>query len=67
MIITGPRLRQLREKRGISLRSAARIGGIDPGTLSLVERGLANPSLPVLTAIAGVLGCDVVLRPRKAG
>ena len=35
------RLRRIREERGITLREAARFVGVNPSTLSLIERGQA--------------------------
>lgn len=58
----GAEIRQLREDAGISQRALSRAVGIDHASLSLVERGLREPSLTVLTAIAGALGVDLAVR-----
>jgi transcriptional regulator with XRE-family HTH domain len=50
------RLRALREARGLSLRQVARDAGIDPGTLSKVERGRRGLSLLSALSLAHVLG-----------
>lgn len=55
-------IRQLREDAGASQRELAAEAGIDHGLMSLVERGLREPSITVLTAIAIALGADVSVR-----
>lgn len=58
----GAEIRRLRLDAGLSLRRLAVMAGIDHGHLSLIERGLREPSLAVLTAIADALGGSVSLR-----
>jgi transcriptional regulator with XRE-family HTH domain len=58
----GQDLRRFRLDAGLSIRSVASAAGMDPSHLSLIERGLREPSLAALTAIAAVLGLDVGLR-----
>ena len=36
-----PLLRQLRESKGLTLREVSRRSGINPGRLSIIERGVA--------------------------
>ena len=52
----GDSLRQLREKRRISLRTLAEETGFSPSFLSQVENGQASPSISSLERIAGTLG-----------
>jgi transcriptional regulator with XRE-family HTH domain len=53
----GERIRELREKRDLSLREfAARLGGLSAAFLSDVELGRRHPSDKVLTDMAHVLG-----------
>ena len=47
-----PPLRAVRIARGKSLRSTASGAGIDPAHLSRIERGMSQPSLEVLLALA---------------
>jgi transcriptional regulator with XRE-family HTH domain len=61
-IAIGAEIRRLRGDAGLSQRRLAELGGIDHGFLSLVERGLREPSLSVLVAIATALGGTVNLR-----
>jgi transcriptional regulator with XRE-family HTH domain len=49
-------LREVREAQGRSLREVARTAGIAPGELSLIERGLRNPSVSKLRRICAALG-----------
>ena len=51
----GPRLRRVREDRGISVRELARRIGCSPSLISQIERGLSAPSVGMLYAIASEL------------
>lgn len=48
----GPRLRQVREQRGLSARELARRIQCSPSLISQIERGLSAPSVGVLYALA---------------
>jgi len=48
----GPRLRRVREDRGLSVRELARRISCSPSLISQIERGLSAPSVGVLYAIA---------------
>ncbi len=58
----GTQIKDLREESGISQKGLAAAAGIDQGYLSKVERGLAQPSMDVLVAIAAALGADLGIR-----
>ena len=51
----GEAVRQLREKRGATQEAVAREAGITTATLSLIERGQANPTWDTLKKIAAAL------------
>jgi transcriptional regulator with XRE-family HTH domain len=51
----GKKVENQRKKRGLSLRELARLANITPSMLSQIERGLANPSLQTLKALAQTL------------
>lgn len=51
----GATFRQLRHQQGLSLRELADRSGVSVGTISQIERDLANPSMRVLTAIRRAL------------
>lgn len=55
----GTAIRQLREDGGITQEDLAHEAGITTGTLSKIERGLANPSWTTVERIAGALGVKV--------
>lgn len=55
----GTAIRALREKRGESQESFGPKAGITPGTLSLIERGEANPTWGTVRGIAAALGMPV--------
>lgn len=55
----GAAIRVLREKRGHSQETLAPSAGITPGTLSLIERGEANPTWGTVRGVAQALGVKV--------
>jgi transcriptional regulator with XRE-family HTH domain len=55
----GKRLRALRNRRGLTLAQLAQQVGLSASYLSQVERSVTTPSLPKLTAIAGVLDVEL--------
>lgn len=55
----GEAVRQLREKRGTTQEAVARDAGITTATLSLIERGHANPTWGTLKKIAEALGSSM--------
>lgn len=55
----GKAIRQLREKQEASLDRLGREAGVAPNTLSLIERGEANPTWETVKRIAAALGVPV--------
>jgi len=55
----GKAIRQLREKRGATLKDIAPKAGITFGTLALIERGEGNPTWGTVKGIAAALGVSV--------
>lgn len=55
----GEAVRQLREKRGATQEAVARESGITTATLSLIERGQANPTWDTLRKITAALGSSM--------
>jgi len=55
----GQRLRSVREARGISLRSLAKLIGVSPAFVSQVELGKASPSVGTLYALVTALGLSL--------
>ena len=60
------RIRQLRERKGVSLRELARRSGVGVATLSRIESGEANPRLSTLLLLADALGVFVRKLFKKA-
>lgn len=52
----GRRLRELRARRGLSLRALAEQSGLNYNTLSLIENGRTSPSVSTLRQLARALG-----------
>jgi transcriptional regulator with XRE-family HTH domain len=61
-LVIGAEIRRMRVDAGLSQRRLADVARIDHGFLSLIERGLREPSLAVLIAIATALGGTVNVR-----
>jgi XRE family transcriptional regulator, regulator of sulfur utilization len=55
----GKAVRQLREQRGVSQEALAYEAGVTSGTLSLIERGLSNPTWGTVRGIAAALGISI--------
>lgn len=49
-------LRRTRLARGFSVRELAEVTGVSKALISQIERGVANPTIEVLTRLAGSLG-----------
>jgi transcriptional regulator with XRE-family HTH domain len=55
----GKAIRQLRRERGLSQEALAYEAGVTSGTLSLIERGLSNPTWGTVKGIAGALNVSI--------
>ena len=53
------RLRELREGRGISMRTLAVKSGLSANALSMIERGKTSPSVSTLYKLADALGVSI--------
>lgn len=56
LALIGSRIRDLRKGRGMTLQGLAEATGLSSSMLSLVERGLASPSIGSLVVISEALG-----------
>jgi transcriptional regulator with XRE-family HTH domain len=65
------RIRQLRNRKGVSLRALARLSGVGVATLARIESRKANPRLNTLIRLADVLDVSIQQlfekRSRKKG
>ena len=57
--LVGHNLRELRSKRGLSLRALAELSGLNVNTLSLVENGKSSPSVGTLQQLAHALDVPI--------
>jgi transcriptional regulator with XRE-family HTH domain len=55
----GGRLRELRESRGISMRTLATRSSLSANALSMIERGKTSPSVSTLYKLADALGVSI--------
>ncbi len=58
-IDVGQRLKELRQERGMSMRSLARTSGLSTNALSMIERGRTSPSVSTLHKLADALEVPV--------
>ena len=56
----GLRVRHLRQRRGLSLRTLAELCDLSPNTISLIERGASSPSVATLQSVADALNIPIV-------
>jgi DNA-binding XRE family transcriptional regulator len=66
----GERLRELREKRGLTQAKVASIAGIEPANLSRIENGYFDISASTLWKILAAMGCsprDLASEGKTAG
>lgn len=54
------RLKTLRKEHGLSLRQLSAQTGLSPSFISLIERGLANPSIAALQKLTTAYGTSIV-------
>jgi transcriptional regulator with XRE-family HTH domain len=52
----GPRLRQLREQKGMSARQVADLAGLTPAYLSRLENGRLSPTVATLARLVAAMG-----------
>jgi transcriptional regulator with XRE-family HTH domain len=54
----GKKVREAREKRGLSTRGLADLADIDYANFNRIENGLREPKLSMIITIANALGVD---------
>lgn len=52
----GPRLRQLRDQKGLSARQVADLAGVSPAYLSRLENGRVSPTVATLARLVSAMG-----------
>lgn len=55
----GKRVRQLREGKGWAQTDLAYEADIEPGYVSRIELGKANPSITIVVALVKALNCNI--------
>jgi transcriptional regulator with XRE-family HTH domain len=59
IVIVGPRIRELRTKRGFSLRALAELSGLSTNAISMIERGSNSPTVSSLHSLATALAVPI--------
>jgi transcriptional regulator with XRE-family HTH domain len=54
----GTKVREARERRGLSMAEVARASGLSPGAVSRIEHGERSPGAATLARLARVLGVE---------
>jgi DNA-binding XRE family transcriptional regulator len=62
----GRQLAQARIKRKLSQMQVAKRAQVNQADVSKIERGVANPTLVTLSAVAGAVGLEVDLKRRPS-
>ena len=58
-VLVGRKLRELRARKGLSLRGLANLSGLNVNTLSLIENGRSSPSVSTLQQLALALAVPI--------
>ena len=58
-VAVGPRIRDLRTKKGLSLRALAQLSGLSTNAISLIERGDNSPTVSSLHSLASALNVPI--------
>ena len=61
----GRQLAQARLEKKLSQTQVAERAQVDQGDVSKIERGMANPTLATLSAVASAVGLEIDLRRRS--
>ena len=61
----GRQLAEARLKRKLTQQQVAKLSRIDQADISNIERGVANPTLGTLSAVAMAVGMEIDLRKRR--
>ena len=61
----GNTIREMREKRELSVRQLAEIAGISYSNLSNIENGRYNVSIDILSRVCAALGCELTIIERE--
>ncbi|MBE0582257.1 MAG: helix-turn-helix domain-containing protein [Desulfofustis sp.] len=63
----GARIKEIRQKQGLSQKQLAELTGVTPSTISQVEKNLIYPSLPALFRMAESLSVDTAALFKESG
>ena len=58
-VAVGPRIRELRTKKGLSLRALAELSNLSTNAISLIERGDNSPTVSSLHSLASALNVPI--------
>jgi DNA-binding XRE family transcriptional regulator len=61
----GRQLAEARMKRKLTQQQVAKLSRIDQADVSNIERGVANPTLGTLSAVAMAVGMEIDLKKRR--
>ena len=61
----GARLKQIREEYGWTIEQVATMADLKPATIEKIEIGVFNYPLDIISRVADVLGCQVVIKEKE--
>lgn len=61
----GAMIRDIRTRRGLSIRALGELSGVQFANIGKLERGEYNPSVNILNKLLLALGCELIIRENK--
>ncbi|MFN5417944.1 MAG: helix-turn-helix domain-containing protein [Flavobacteriia bacterium] len=55
------KLKLIRKSKGVTLKEMSKVVGVSAERLSLIERGMVNPSFQTVLNIVDFLGCQLLI------
>ena len=60
----GSIIKDIRNRRGLSIRALGELSGVQFANIGKLERGEYNPSVNILNKILLALGCELIIREK---
>lgn len=61
----GAIIKDIRNRRGLSIRALGELSGVQFANIGKLERGEYNPSVNILNKILLTLNCELIIRENK--
>lgn len=60
----GAIIKDIRNRRGLSIRALGELSGVQFANIGKLERGEYNPSVNILNKLLLALGCELIIREK---